>query len=172
MSKITVYSQEGFGGRSAEFQQDVSDLEEKGFNNAIASIKVIGEPWVAYYDKDFDGKQRVFEQGEYATLDDKGRFSSFKKVTADLTNPEIQMFEHINYQGRSVIIRNETNLTEIDFNDKASSHRVRRGVWVLYEDINRRGSQLIAFPGDYVSNYVPLSFNDKASCVRPLLQRP
>ncbi|XP_056090986.1 epidermal differentiation-specific protein-like [Rhinichthys klamathensis goyatoka] len=172
MSKIIVYSEEAFEGRSAEFKYDVHNLEEKGFNNAIASIKVIGEPWVAYYDKNFAGKQRVFEEGEYATLEDKGQFSSLKKVTDDLTNPKIQLFEHINYTGRSVTLRNETNLHDIAFSNIASSHKVIGGVWVLYEHTNRRGSQLVSFPGDQVSNYVPLSFNDVASCVRPLLPRP
>ncbi|XP_039529109.1 epidermal differentiation-specific protein-like [Pimephales promelas] len=174
MSKIIVYSLEGFGGRSAEFNNDVGDLEANGFNNTIASLKVIGQPWVGYYDKDFAGKQRVFEAGEYPrrVSEDKGKFSSLKKITNDLSNPEIQLFEHINYQGRSVTLRGEINLTEIDFNDKASSHKVRGGVWVLYEHINRKGAQLVSFPGDRVSNYVPLSFNDTASSVRPLLPRP
>ncbi|KAK7149187.1 hypothetical protein R3I94_008720 [Phoxinus phoxinus] len=169
MSKIIVYSREGFEGRTAEFKYDVRDLAEKGFNDAIASIKVIGEPWVAYYDKNFAGKQRVFEQGEYATFEDKDRFSSLKMVSADLTDPEIQLFEHVNYQGRSVTLRKETNLQEIDFSDIASSHKVKSGVWVLYERANRQGSQLISFPGDQVPTYIPLNFNDEASYVRPLL---
>ncbi|KAK7149164.1 hypothetical protein R3I94_008695 [Phoxinus phoxinus] len=170
MSKITVYSQGGFGGTSAEFQHDVSDLADEGFKDAIASIKVIGQPWVAYYDKSFAGKQRVFEQGEYATLDDKGRFSSLKWVTADLTHPEIQMFEQVNYQGGNKNTSKETNLQDIeDFSNIASSHKVTRGVWVLYEFANRKGSQLIAYPGEQVPSYVPLSFSDVARCVRPLL---
>ncbi|KAK7130505.1 hypothetical protein R3I94_008696 [Phoxinus phoxinus] len=172
MSKIIVYSRPSFEGRSAEFMYDVSNLAEKGFDNSIASIKVIGEPWVAYYDKKFAGKQQVFEQGEYATFEDKDKFSSLKKVTADLTDPEIQLFEHVNYGGRSVILRKETNLQEITFSNIASSHKVTRGVWVLYDGINRQGFQLIAFPGEQVSNYGALCFNNKASCVRPLLPRP
>ncbi|CAM4573846.1 unnamed protein product [Leuciscus chuanchicus] len=163
MSKIIVYSQEGFEGRSAEFNHDVHDLREKGFNASIASIKVIGEPWVAYYDKNLAGKQRVFEEGEYTTRDDKGQFSSLKMVSADLDNPEIQLFEHVNCKGRSVTLRKETNLNDIAFSDIASSHKVRGGVWVLYEGINCQGSQLISFPGEEVASYVPLSFNDVAS---------
>ncbi|XP_048010310.1 LOW QUALITY PROTEIN: epidermal differentiation-specific protein-like [Megalobrama amblycephala] len=172
MSKIVVFTKEAFDGRSAEFKNDVHNLEEKGFNDAICSIKVIGAPWVAYYDKNYAGKHLVFEEGEYATLDDKGKFSSLKMVTHDLDNPEIQLFEHINYQGRSVTLRKETNLQDIDFSDVASSHKVKGGVWVLYQHINRKGSQLVSFPGDQVPNYVPLGFNDVASHVRPLLPKP
>ncbi|XDV26170.1 hypothetical protein PO909_029946 [Leuciscus waleckii] len=173
MSKISVYTREAFGGRAVNLNHDVRDLEQEGFNNAIASLKVIGEPWVAYYDKNFAGKQLMFEAGEYATLAvDRGKFSSLKMVSDDLANPEIQLFEFINYQGRTVTLRNEANLPNILFSDKASSHKVISGVWILYDGINRKGDQLIAFPGDQVPNYGPLNFDNKASSVRPLLPRP
>ncbi|RXN21977.1 epidermal differentiation-specific -like protein [Labeo rohita] len=172
MSKIVVFTKEGFKGRTAEFKNDVRNLEEKGFSDVISSLKVIGAPWVAYYDKNFIGKQRVFQEGEYATLDDKGMFSSLKIITDDLDNPEIQLFEDVNYQGRSVTLRQETSLPDITFNDVASSHKVKGGVWVLYEHINRQGAQLVSFPGEEVPSYFPLSFNDVASHVHPLLPKP
>ncbi|XP_073693975.1 epidermal differentiation-specific protein-like [Garra rufa] len=172
MSKIIVFSKEGFGGRTAEFKNSVHNLEEKGFNDVISSVKVIGAPWVAYYGKNFTGKQRVFEEGEYATLEDKEKFSSLRMITDDLDNPEITLFEHINYQGRKVTLQKETNLQEIDFSDIASSHKVKGGVWVLYEHINRQGAQLVAFPGEEVPSYLPFCFNDVVSYVRPLLPKP
>ncbi|XP_042600214.1 epidermal differentiation-specific protein-like [Cyprinus carpio] len=172
MSKIVVFAEEGFKGRTAQFKNNVCDLEEKGFNNVISSLKVIGAPWVAYHDKHFAGKQRVFQEGEYATLDDKGKFSSLKMIIDDLDNPEIQLFEHAYYQGRSVTLHRETNLHDINFSDIASSHKVKGGVWVLYQHINRQGSQLISFPGEEIPSYFPLSFNDVASHVRPLLPKP
>ncbi|RXN21021.1 epidermal differentiation-specific -like protein [Labeo rohita] len=172
MSKITVFSKDAFEGRTAEFKNDVHNLEEKGFNDVISSIKVIGAPWVAYYDKNFTGKQQVFEEGEYAILENKGRFSSLRMITDDLDNPEIQLFEHVKYEGRSVTLRKETNLHKIDFSDITSSHKVKGGVWVLYKHVNRKGAQLVSFPGDEVPSYFPLSFNDVASHVRPLLPKP
>ncbi|XP_073694866.1 epidermal differentiation-specific protein-like [Garra rufa] len=172
MNKIIVFNEEAFGGRTAEFKNDVHNLEEKGFNNAISSMKVIGAPWVAYYGKNFTGKQRVFEEGEYATLEDKGRFSSLRMITDDLGNHEITLFEHVNYQGRKVTLQKETNLHSIDFSDVASSHKVKGGVWVLYEKVNRQGAQLVCFHGEEVPSYIPLSFNDVTSHVRPLLPKP
>uniref|UniRef100_A0A9J7ZT09 Beta/gamma crystallin 'Greek key' domain-containing protein n=2 Tax=Cyprinus carpio TaxID=7962 RepID=A0A9J7ZT09_CYPCA len=171
MSKIVVFTKEGFNGRTAEFKNNVNNLEKRGFNNAISSLKVIGAPWVAYYDKNFTGKQRVFEEGEYATLEDKGKFSSLKMIADDLDDPEIQLFEHVDYQGRRVTLRRETNLHDIDFSDIASSHKVKGGVWVLYQHVNCQGDQLVSFPGDEVPSYLPLSFNDVASHVRPLLPK-
>ncbi|RXN39171.1 epidermal differentiation-specific -like protein [Labeo rohita] len=172
MSKIVVFTEEGFKGRTAEFKNNVHNLEEKGFNDVISSLKVIGAPWVAYCDKNFAGKQQVFQEGEYAILDDKGLFSSLKIITDDLDNPEIQLFEDVNYQGRSVTLRQETCLHNIDFSDIASSHKVKSGVWVLYQHVNRQGAQLVSFPGDEVPSYFPLSFNDVTSHVRPLLPKP
>uniref|UniRef100_A0A671PAI6 Beta/gamma crystallin 'Greek key' domain-containing protein n=1 Tax=Sinocyclocheilus anshuiensis TaxID=1608454 RepID=A0A671PAI6_9TELE len=140
---------------------NVNNLEKKSFNNVISSLKVIGAPWVAYYDKNFTGKQR-----------DKGKFSSLKMITDDLDDPEIQLFEHVDFQGRRVTLRRETNLHDIDLSDTASSHKVKGGVWVLYEHVNHQGAQLVSFPGDEVPSYLPLSFNDVASHVHPLLPKP
>uniref|UniRef100_A0A672Q312 Beta/gamma crystallin 'Greek key' domain-containing protein n=1 Tax=Sinocyclocheilus grahami TaxID=75366 RepID=A0A672Q312_SINGR len=151
---------------------NVRDLEERGFNNVISSLKVIGAPWVAYDDQNFAGKQRVFQEGEYATLDDKGRFSSLKMIIDDLNNPEIQLFEHVHYQGRSVTLYKETNLHDIDFSDIASSHKVKGGVWVLYEHVNRQGSQLISFPGEEIPSYFPLSFNDELNPMTLMVLMP
>ncbi|KAL1276388.1 hypothetical protein QQF64_036011 [Cirrhinus molitorella] len=145
MSKIVVFTEEGFKGRTAEFKNNVNNLEEKGFGDVISSLKVIGAPWV------------FFPSGSSPD---------------DLDNPEIQLFEHINYQGRSVTLRQETSLHDIDFSDIASSHKVKGGVWVLYEHINRQGAQLVSFPGDEVPSYLSLSFNDVASHLHPLLPKP
>ncbi|KAI2650864.1 Epidermal differentiation-specific protein [Labeo rohita] len=172
MSKIVVFTKEGFEDRTAEFNNDVHNLEEKGFSNIISSLKVIGSPWVAYYGKNFSGKQRVFEEGAYATLEDKEKFCSLKIITDDLDNPEFQLFEHINYKGRTMTLHQETNLLEIAFSDIASYHKVKGGVWVLYEHINHKGAQLVAFSGEQVPSYLPLSFNDVASHVRSLLPKP
>ncbi|XP_077065684.1 epidermal differentiation-specific protein-like [Siphateles boraxobius] len=154
MSKIIIYTKRTFEGKSSEFNQDVSDLEEEGFKDTIASMKVIGQPWVAYYGKKYGGKQRVFEVGQYTSLDGKGQFFSLKMVTDDLTNPEIQLFEESNYQGRNTTLERQADFLNIkSFSDKASSHKVTRGVWVLYEQINCKGFQLISYPGDRIPSY-------------------
>lgn len=172
MSKIIVYTDEHFKGKQAEFKNDVRDLERKGFNKAISSIKVIGAPWVAYYEKNFAGKQLVFEEGEYPTLEDKGHFSSLRIITDDMDSPEIQLFEHVNYGGNSKNLSEECNLHTIDFSDTISSHKVKSGVWVIYSDVNRHGAQFVTFPGDEIPSYFPHSFNDMASHVRPLPAKP
>ncbi|KAI4891488.1 hypothetical protein NFI96_002890, partial [Prochilodus magdalenae] len=60
----------------------------------------------------------------------------------------------------------ETNLCYASFNDVASSHKVQRGVWLLYEHINKEGEKMLARP----SRDVPLykEFNDRLSHAYPL----
>ncbi|KAG9269185.1 epidermal differentiation-specific protein-like, partial [Astyanax mexicanus] len=153
-------------GSAEPFTSSVSNLVSENFNDCISSLKVIGEPWVAYEHTNFQGSQYVYEEGEYATVERNYTFSSLEKVTEDLANPQITLYEHTNYRGRSLVFTTETNLCYGNFNDVASSHKVQRGAWVLYEHINRSGAQLVA----RVSRDMPEYgwFNDRVSHLRPL----
>lgn len=166
MSKIIVYEHVNFQGISKEFTSSVSNLINENFNDCISSLKVIGEPWVAYEHVNFQGSQYIYEEGEYSNLERNDAFSSLEKVTEDLTNPMITLYEHTDYRGRSIVFTTETNLCYGNFNDVASSHKVQRGAWVLYEHINRGGAQLVA----RVSRDMPQYgwFNDRVSHIRPL----
>ncbi|XP_036447507.1 epidermal differentiation-specific protein-like [Colossoma macropomum] len=166
MSKIIVYEHANFEGMSREFTSSVSDLVNENLNDCISSLKVIGDPWVAYSDSNFSGSQFVYEEGDYATVECNDGFSSLEVVTEDLMNPQITLYEDDNYRGRSIVLTTETNLAFGSFHDMASSHKVQRGAWVLYEDSDRGGAQMVA----RASRDVPVYdwFNDKVSHVRPL----
>uniref|UniRef100_A0A3B4D435 Beta/gamma crystallin 'Greek key' domain-containing protein n=1 Tax=Pygocentrus nattereri TaxID=42514 RepID=A0A3B4D435_PYGNA len=166
MSKITVFEGINFSGRSKEFTSSVSNLVKDNFNDCISSLRVIGSPWVAYSDVNFRGSQFAFEEGEYATLECDKSISSLEMVTEDLTNPQITLYEDDNYGGKSRVFTSEINLVHISFHNVVSSHKVQRGVWVLYEKSNRGGAQMVARPSRDLPNYG--SFNNKVSHVRPL----
>ncbi|XP_036448410.1 epidermal differentiation-specific protein-like [Colossoma macropomum] len=166
MSKIIVYEHFHFKGISREFTSSVSNLIQENFNDCISSLKVIGNPWVAYSDINFSGNQEIYEEGEYARVEHNDCISSLEMVTEDLTDPQITLYEHVNYQGRSIVLKNETNLCHGSFNDIASSHKVQRGAWVLYEHINRHGAKMVARASRDVPSYG--WFNDRLSHVRPL----
>ncbi|XP_036417138.1 epidermal differentiation-specific protein-like [Colossoma macropomum] len=171
MNKIIVYEHVNFQGLCREFTSDVSNLIDHNFNDCISSLKVIGNPWVAFRDVNFCGPQSVFEEGEYARLENHNNdtFSSLQLVTEDLSNPQITLYEHVNYQGRSLVINCETNLCYGSFNDITSSHKVQRGAWVLYEHANQTGSIIVARAHRDVPSYGP--FNDLLSYLRPLKPR-
>ncbi|KAG2459242.1 epidermal differentiation-specific protein-like [Polypterus senegalus] len=168
MSKIIIYEHSDFKGLSKEFTRDVPNLVTENFNDCISSIKVIGMPWVAYEHADYQGRQIVYEEGQYASVAMNDTFSSLKLITDNLDDPLISLYEDINYGGRSKDITTETNLCFADFNDKASSHIVQRGAWVLYEHTNREGRQIIARAGERAPNYCNFGFNDQLSSLRPL----
>uniref|UniRef100_A0A8C4TCT7 Beta/gamma crystallin 'Greek key' domain-containing protein n=1 Tax=Erpetoichthys calabaricus TaxID=27687 RepID=A0A8C4TCT7_ERPCA len=154
MNKIIVYEHGDFRGLSKEFTRDVPNLVSENFNDCISSLKVIGMPWVAYEHTDYQGRQILYEEGQYPSVAMNDTFSSLKIITDNLDDPFISLYEDVNYGGRRKDITTETNLCFADFNDKASSHIVQRGAWVLYEDVNRGGRQIVA----RLSSLRPLQF--------------
>uniref|UniRef100_A0A4W4E0S3 Beta/gamma crystallin 'Greek key' domain-containing protein n=1 Tax=Electrophorus electricus TaxID=8005 RepID=A0A4W4E0S3_ELEEL len=144
MNKIIVYEHINFEGLSKEFTSNVSNLVEHFFNDTISSLKVIGNPWVAYTDINFSGSQAVYEEGEYNRVNPNDSISSLEMITDDLTNPQITLYEHshINFEGLSKeFTSNVSNLVEHFFNDTISSLKVIGNPWVAYTDINFSGSQ-------------------------------
>ncbi|XP_066545047.1 epidermal differentiation-specific protein-like [Amia ocellicauda] len=166
MSKIIVYEHPDFQGFSREFTSDVPNLREVCFDDCISSVKVIGQPWVLYRDPNYQGQQRVFEEGEYASVEEHDTISSLQLVTEDLSDPQITLYEHERFKGKCIVLTCETNLCQASFNDTASSHKVQRGAWVLYEHIDRGGVQMVARAGDEKSAYA--SSDNRLSHLRPL----
>ncbi|XP_027021035.2 epidermal differentiation-specific protein-like [Tachysurus fulvidraco] len=166
MNKIIVYEHCNFDGLSREFTSDVPDLIQLNFNDCISSLKVIGNPWVAYTGANYTGEPTVYEEGEYASVYYNDDISSIQLVTEDLDNPQITLYEEKNYQGRSLVLDCETNLHYGTFNDKTSSHKVQRGAWVLYQHKQRGGYILVARAGRDVPKYN--WFDNRLSHVRPL----
>ena len=126
MSKIIVYEHVDFQGISREFTSSVSNLIQENFNDCISSLKVIGNPWVLYSDINFSGNPEIYEEGEYARVEHNDSISSLEMVTEDLTDPQITLYAHENYEGRNGL-KNETNLWDGFFNEVAVSRKVQRG---------------------------------------------
>ncbi|XP_006036689.1 glutamine--tRNA ligase [Alligator sinensis] len=146
-NRIVVYERPGFEGLQREFTCDVPDLHELDFGDCISSLRVVGQPWVAYTGPKYEGDAFPFEEGEYAEVEPRGSFSSLRLVHHDLDEPQITLYEDAGFAGRSKVVREETNLAYGYFDDRVSSHEVQRGVWLLYQDPGRGGRQYIAWPG-------------------------
>uniref|UniRef100_A0A670YSC2 Beta/gamma crystallin 'Greek key' domain-containing protein n=1 Tax=Pseudonaja textilis TaxID=8673 RepID=A0A670YSC2_PSETE len=153
MNRIVVYDKPNFEGLSKEFTCDIPDLHELDFGDCISSLKVRGQPWVAYKLSKFEEDGVVFEEGDYAEIDNNNRISSLRLVHHDLSDPQITLYEHPNYEGQSKVVKEETNLAYGYFNDRVSSHVVQRGVWLLYKNANRGGWYHIAWPGERIHDY-------------------
>ncbi|XP_053339390.1 epidermal differentiation-specific protein-like [Clarias gariepinus] len=132
----------------------------------LFSLKVIGNPWVAYTDKNFSGEPTAYKEGEYSSVYYNKAISLLELVTEDLDNPQITLYEKRNHQGKSLVFNCDTSLLYGTFNDKASSHKVQRGAWVLYQHKNKGGSCMVAKAGRDLANYG--WFNDRVTHIRPL----
>nr|XP_056702617.1 epidermal differentiation-specific protein-like [Euleptes europaea] len=162
-------TQPNFEGLSKEFTGDVPDLHDLDFGDCISSLKVIGQPWVAYKVPKFEGDGFAFEEGNYGEVNKNNHFSSLRLVHYDLSDPQITLYELPNYEGESKVVTEETNLAYGYFNDRVSSHVVQKGVWLLYKNPNRGGWYHIAWPGERICDYkTEINFDDSVSHLQPL----
>ncbi|NWR85429.1 EDSP protein, partial [Furnarius figulus] len=170
MGKIIIYEHANFQGASREFTSDIGSLKDVGWNDIVSSVKVTGEPWVAYEHVNYKGQFLVFEEGDYSYVGDSmnDKISSLKLITEDLRNPQITLYEHTQYQGKTRVITEATNLAVGHDNDIMSSHKVQRGAWLLCEHSDGSGFQHLAREHEELPDYRAINFNDKLSFLRPL----
>ncbi|CAM9649507.1 unnamed protein product [Bubo scandiacus] len=171
MGKIIIYEHANFQGYSKEFTRDISNLKGVDWNDCISSVKVFGQPWVAYEHHNYTGRLLVFEEGEHSFVGEEmnDKITSLRVITENLHNPQITLYEHAHYQGRSRVITEPTNLARGYDNDTISSHKVQRGVWLLCEHSDGSGICYIAQHHEHLPDYNAINFNDKLSFLRPLL---
>ncbi len=81
---------------------------------------------------------------------------------------ELVLYEHDDFNGRTFTSRGRTdNLSDVGFNDRASSAVVRGGRWQLCTDAGYRGQCITLSPGSYAS-LRDVGLNDSVSSVREL----
>lgn len=85
---------------------------------------------------------------------------------------QIILYEHDNFGGRTFSASNSvSNLSEGDFNDRASSAIVRSGQWQLCDDAHFGGQCVTLGPGEYRS-LGAMGLNDKVSSLRSMGYAP
>ncbi|MEO8857387.1 MAG: beta/gamma crystallin-related protein [Burkholderiaceae bacterium] len=71
MAQVTFYERENFKGRSFTTQQDVRNMQRKGFSDRASSVMVAGQPWQRWEVCDaprFEGRCAVLRTGGYPSL--------------------------------------------------------------------------------------------------------
>lgn len=145
-SGIAIYQDAEYEGRTRTFTVDVPNLGPSGFNDRISSFVVApGETWELCVDPQYRGECTVITDRE-PNLQDSGwndRISSMRRLRTNagvqpfggrgraVVNPTLELFAGTSYSGqRKIVSEPIANFSEIDFNDRALSVRVR-GDWEL-----------------------------------------
>jgi len=166
--EVTLYSGKNFKGHSVTLHKDAGNFERLGFNDQVSSLRVRHGKWELCTDRDFGGRCRVFEPGDYSALGgENNAFSSARPVHAKGggRHPRIVLFERGNHSGRSVELDAKVdNLERVGFNDRVESIDVERGNWRLCSDSNGRGECREFGPGRH---HLPPGLRSKVSSAYP-----
>ncbi|XP_077131218.1 epidermal differentiation-specific protein-like [Ranitomeya variabilis] len=149
MSKIQLYSEEGCGGDEAKILEDTDDFQSMTVIKNVQSIKVWDGIWIVFSDADYKGEIAVYKEGKY----DRGikikNIGSMRKLPDGLVNHIITVFSDTGYKGDSQRLTGKS-YTEMAFS--VLSHKVEKGVWLLYDDTEFNGNRIVSIIGDNVSD--------------------
>jgi Ca2+-binding RTX toxin-like protein len=163
---IEIFQHDNYGGNSfrlAPGKYNNIDLGSVG-NDQLSSLKVPrGLTVILYEYGDFQGKQKVFNSGDYSSVG-----GDFNDQTSSIeVLPPAEIFQHDNYGGNSFkLAPGKYNINDLGSvgNDQLSSLKVPRGLTViLYEYGDFQGKQKVFNSGDYSS--VGGDFNDQTSSI-------
>lgn len=68
--EITLYTRAGFGGPAIKLHESEPDLDKLGFNDRTSSVVVSSGRWQVCEHKQYKGRCKLLEKGEYAQLKD------------------------------------------------------------------------------------------------------
>ncbi|MYM40063.1 beta/gamma crystallin family protein [Duganella qianjiadongensis] len=68
--EITLYTRANFGGPAIKLHESEPDLDKLGFNDRTSSVVVSSGRWQVCEHKQYKGRCKLLEKGEYAQLKD------------------------------------------------------------------------------------------------------
>ncbi|XP_074540756.1 uncharacterized protein LOC141801570 [Halichoeres trimaculatus] len=172
--KVQLFSDPGFQGTVLTLEDSVTSLLD-GFS--VASCKVLAGSWLAFEGQDFTDRMYVLEVGSYPDLRAMGCFNtsssilSLQTVGFEFSLPSITVFERCGLKGKRVVLTDgSVNLQLAGGCSRVQSVLVEGGMWVLYEEINYRGAQILLKPGE-IPDLRQFCNWRKIGSLRPLLQK-
>ncbi|KAJ1211563.1 hypothetical protein NDU88_006921 [Pleurodeles waltl] len=173
MTIIHFFAEEGCEGISSEgVTEDLPNLASIGFLKRVKSMRVSGNPCVVFKEGDFKGEFELFREGDHDSLGEFSEaISSVRVVKGGLRDPEITVYEHVNYGGKAATLTSPTpNLNSYEMNNMISSHKVTKGAWRLYQKEDYEGARFVALAGDNQASYCRIGRNDTVSSLKPYIQ--
>lgn len=170
-SRVFLYDDDNFKGRSMAVSRPEVDLERNGFNDRTASVIVEGGSWLFCSDAQFRGFCRVLAPGEYRGMEPALHRSISSLRPAGPGGPrsrgnaqgDIELYSEPGFAGERFGARNDVTNLEGRFNDRARSMIVYGGLWEVCVDADFRGSCAVYGPGEYPAL---LGFDSRISSMR------
>ncbi len=172
---ITVFTDQNFRGKSSTFRHDVPDLEPRGINDKISSLRVgPGEQWEVCEHSNYSGRCVVVsgEESDLRRNSWNDVISSFRRVSGGYTpgpgpsnDPYIVLFDRTTYRGTPTNFNGPTP-DLYGANRRAQSVTIGRGVWELCEGRNFTGRCITLDRS--VPNLAAYRMNNRVSSVRPI----
>lgn len=189
---LTLFTGGDFSGREVNVRGDVRTLDQLGFNDRANSMVVRSGTWEVCVHADFGGECRVYEPGQYRSLDRlNGQVSSVREIAGfgggnaygydrddrreerrerranrrGGRDPEVMLFDATGLRGRSISVRGDTNdLNSAGFNDQTQSMVVEGGTWEMCQHRDFRGPCRTFEPGQY--NILDRGFHRSITSIR------
>uniref|UniRef100_A0A8C6U3R5 Beta/gamma crystallin 'Greek key' domain-containing protein n=1 Tax=Neogobius melanostomus TaxID=47308 RepID=A0A8C6U3R5_9GOBI len=174
-----VFEEAGFCGESYVVEKGQYGCPEDwgATRPSIASAMPVLLVNIPLFSNDFSGRMYVLDEGTYPDLRAMGcvhtdaSILSMQIVGFEFSVPSIILFERSGLKGKRVVLSGGVvNLQMSGGGGRVQSVLVEGGMWVLYEEINFRGAQVLLRPGE-VSHWRSFCHWRKIGSLRPLLQK-
>ena len=174
--ELTLFSDSNFRGQRVTIDRDASNLGDFDFNDRASSVVVGSGRWLLCEHANFGGRCAEFGPGEYRELPGfndaissarqidrggRGRWHDHDRDDdrdhdrggwrgGDRGGPDVQMFAGPRFEGQPVELSQDMrSLSDVGFNDRATSIIIREGRWEFCEHADFRGECIVLGPGRY-----------------------
>ncbi|XP_026116946.1 beta/gamma crystallin domain-containing protein 1 isoform X1 [Carassius auratus] len=144
--------------------------------SSVGSLKILSGLWVGYSAPDFEGRQYLLEEGEYADFTDWGgledRLLSIRPILAEFMTPHVRMFSERDFSERGMnvdLLEPVISMEATGFGIKTQSVEVLSGVWIAFEKAHFLGELYILEKGLYGSPEDWGAHNCKILSIQPVV---
>ncbi|WP_440965479.1 beta/gamma crystallin-related protein [Massilia sp. GER05] len=171
--ELTLFSDSNFRGQRVTIDRDAASLGDVNFNDRASSAVIRSGTWLLCEHANFGGRCQEFGPGEYRELpgfndaissarqldrggrggsrgDDRGDRGDRGGWRGDRGGPDVVMFAGQRFEGQQVELSQDVRaLSDVGFNDRATSLIIREGRWEFCEHADFRGECVVLGPGRY-----------------------